>query len=174
MASFDTAVNTAWMEALDMSSRRLYFIKLDTNETSWECPTDFKVRVDLVAEHAKALESMRSGSTSAVGEGDATFLSRVRERFPPPATLPPAGGDSSALKAQVQQLEREKAALQDQVERLAAAAQTASAERSTLEQTIEQLQTSAASMTYECRWRRATVVRRTAVVRGPTVARHRR
>ena len=35
---FDTAVNTAWMEALDMGSGRLYFIKLDNNELAGTIP----------------------------------------------------------------------------------------------------------------------------------------
>mmetsp|Transcript_8508 Transcript_8508/g.17241 ORF Transcript_8508/g.17241 Transcript_8508/m.17241 type:complete len:230 (-) Transcript_8508:580-1269(-) len=146
--TFDTAVNTAWMEALDMGTGRLYFIKLDNNETSWECPPNFKVRVDLVAEHAKALESLKSGGPSSAGVDDCAFLARIRERFPPPATPPPAGGNgnSAALKAQVEQLQRDKLALQEQVERLKVAAETASAEKATLEQTVEQLTLNAAAV----------------------------
>ena len=55
MASFDSAVNMAWMEALDVGTGRLYYIKLQTNETSWECPEGFLERKALVAAHAKAL-----------------------------------------------------------------------------------------------------------------------
>jgi len=146
MTTFDPSVNTAWMEALDMGSGRLYYIKLDTNETSWECPSQFLVRADLVAAHATALEQLRQHPAASAADGDdAAFLARVLERFPPPLTPPPAGDASTALQAQVQRLEREKAALEQQVTQLSAAAQKASAEKAALEQTVAQLNTVSAS-----------------------------
>ena len=122
--SFDASVNDDWMEALDVGSGRLYFVQLEKNasgdsvkpsgETSWEPPKGFLVRQQLVHALARAL---------AAGD-DASFLSRVRERFPPPSTPPPGNAPVAAtaataadaeelarLRAQVAQLESDKAAL---------------------------------------------------------------
>lgn len=111
MASFAEDTNMAWMEALDVGSSRLYFIKLDNNETSWECPPGFLVRKDLVRQHAKLLQEVASGGGGKADMDDAAFLARVRERFPPPA-VPPPGEDATALQARVAVLEQEKATLQ--------------------------------------------------------------
>ena len=132
MAAFDEQTNLAWMEALDVGSGRLYFIKLANNETSWECPSGFLVRTDLVHAHAKLLSN---GSGSRAEMGDEEFLARVRQRFPPPSTpqLTPSDPEAlSALQLRVTELETENAALR-------AAAAKASTEKAGLVQTIEQL-----------------------------------
>ena len=97
--SFDASVNDDWMEALDVGSGRLYFVQLEKNasgdsvkpsgETSWEPPKGFLVRQQLVHALARAL---------AAGD-DASFLSRVRERFPPPSTPPPGNAPVAATAA---------------------------------------------------------------------------
>ena len=118
--TFDSEVNERWMEALDVGSGRLYFVRLEKNsagdsvkpqgETSWEPPSGFLVRQQLVHALAKALAK----------DSDSAFLARVRERFPPPQTAPPpaaADDDVKQLHAQIAQLESEKAALLARAER---------------------------------------------------------
>ena len=77
----DRAVNERWMEALDTTTGRVYFLELEMNDagevrptgsTAWEPPPGFLTRNDLLA---------------ALLDDDA-FLARVRQRFPPPATPP--------------------------------------------------------------------------------------
>lgn len=121
------------MEALDVGSGRLYFVRLETNaagdsvrplgETSWEQPEGFLVRQELVAALSATLHE-RGGAPT---EDDATFLAKVRERFPPPSTPPPSGRDVAELLERVRQLEAEKAAL---AERAEAAEEEAAAARS--------------------------------------------
>lgn len=141
MGSFDAEVNNSWMEALDVGTGRFYFIRLATNETSWERPAGFLDRKDLVRAHAEVLAST---STAAPAMDDATFLARVRERFPPPAMPPKANdGELQALKARVAALEGENASLQTSV----AEART---EKTALEQTIETLQLSMGAAPPSC------------------------
>ena len=138
MATTFATVNTEWMEALDVDSGRFYFIKLDSNETSWECPPGFLIRKDLVAAHAKLIGSgagANSGCMTAPID-DIAFLARVRERFPPPVTPQSGGGDDvnelKKLKAKVVEMDAQKADLQ-------AALTAATSEKALLEQTLETL-----------------------------------
>jgi actin len=83
----DRAVNERWMEALDTSSGRLYYIELEINEagdvrptgtTAWQPPVGFLTRSDLIA----ALLD------------DEAFLARVKQRFPPPSSPPPSSSST--------------------------------------------------------------------------------
>jgi hypothetical protein len=138
MATTFATVNTEWMEALDVGSGRFYFINLNSNETSWECPPGFLIRKDLVAAHAKLIGSgagANSGCMTAPID-DIAFLARVRERFPPPVTPQSGGGDDvnelKKLKAKVVEMDAQKADLQ-------AALTAATSEKALLEQILETL-----------------------------------
>ena len=113
----------AWMEALDVGSGRLYFIRLADNTTSWEQPEGFLTRKELVTAHAQLLQS-------STGD-EASFMARVRERFPPPVAPPPASA-APELEEQVRQLTT-------QVEQLMTASAAARSEKLALEATVERL-----------------------------------
>ena len=140
MATTFATVNTEWMEALDVDSGRFYFIKLDSNETSWECPPGFLIRKDLVAAHAKLIGSVAGANSGCMAApiDDTAFLAHVRKRFPPPVTPQSWGGDDvkelNKLKAKVAELEAQKADLQ-------AALTATTSEKALLEQTLEALST---------------------------------
>lgn len=124
--AFNRQVNETWMEALDVGSGRLYFVKLEVNrsgdvrplgETSWEAPEGFLVRRDLCAALADA------SAQAQKQESDEEFMARVRQRFPPPATPPPSSAaevELERLRYQASQFEGERIALQQRVQQLEA------------------------------------------------------
>jgi hypothetical protein len=112
--SFKPAVNTEWLEAIDTGTGRLYFVRLEHSEngesvrpqgeTSWTPPDGFLVRQQLVTALSNALAS---GGGKPAEDNEAMFLAKVRQRFPPPSTPPPANADTAELKARIAQLEEE-------------------------------------------------------------------
>ena len=125
-------VNSEWMEALDVGSGRLYFIRMEMNGahdvrptglTEWEAPPGFLVRGELVAALSKAQSEVND---------DAAFLARVRQRFPPPPPPPPAAAsptEVASLRQQVAKLEAEKQEMELAVSQANAAADAANAAR---------------------------------------------
>jgi hypothetical protein len=137
MAAFDVAMNTQWMEALDIDSGRLYYIHLATHQTSWDCPEGFLVRSRLVDALASTLASGGAGG----GEGEAAFLARVRERFPPPASPPPAASaaELDSLRAQLEALRVESDALSQNHAYVSEDVEVARREKARLEETVATL-----------------------------------
>jgi len=125
-------VNSQWMEALDVESGRLYYIRIEMNsahdvrptgETAWEAPPGFLVRGELVAALSKAQSEVND---------EAAFLARVRQRFPPPPSPPPATVSPTevvSLRQQLAKLDAEKQELELAVSQAQAAADAANAAR---------------------------------------------
>ena len=99
------------MEALDVGSGRLYFVRLEYNadgdvrpigETSWERPPGFLLRREMCQEMSNALTSK---SSAPAAESDEVFLARVRQRFPPPATPPPTELEIQSLRQRLAEAE---------------------------------------------------------------------
>mmetsp|Transcript_14131 Transcript_14131/g.35235 ORF Transcript_14131/g.35235 Transcript_14131/m.35235 type:complete len:154 (-) Transcript_14131:268-729(-) len=82
-------VNSRWLEALDSSSGRVYYIDRQTLETAWEPPDLFMDRAQLAAAYCEVLARLDAPKVEGEGDDEASFLAKVRARFPPPAGPPP-------------------------------------------------------------------------------------
>ena len=87
-------INSRWLEALDSSSGRTYYVNRDSHETAWDPPEQFMERTQLAAAYCEALTALRAAE--AERDDEARFLAKVRSRFPPPPGAPPAGAGKQA------------------------------------------------------------------------------
>eukprot|EP00966_Prymnesium_polylepis_P170497 3941256-Prymnesium_polylepis.1 len=83
------STNATWLEALDSSSGRLYYINRETHATAWEPPEHFLERGELAAKCCELFEALRK--VDADHDDEDRFMKKVRARFPPPPGAPPAG-----------------------------------------------------------------------------------
>jgi hypothetical protein len=124
--------NTRWLEALDPSSGKVYFVDLPTQQSSWDAPEAFMDRKEL----SQALQKAHA-DLEELGSEEA-FLAKVKERYPPPPTEkpPPPKPTESMLKGKGSmasmpiadgELKAENERLQRRVAELEAAAAAAAA-----------------------------------------------
>lgn len=109
--------NSRWLEALDPGSGRVYFVDLETQQSSWDAPTHFMDRKELA-------QALQKASSKPAGDDEATFLAKVKARFPAPPTKPPPPKMTSSLaedsmsKGKVDELKAENARLQARIAEL--------------------------------------------------------
>ena len=127
-SDFDDAVNTSWLEALDITTGRIYFVHLEskdgelvrpTGKTSWDAPPGFLVRRELVGYLRSALNAV---------DDEAAFLAKVRDRFPPPPIPTTPEREVEQLRARVAQVEEACAELKARAEAAEANAQSQAGE----------------------------------------------
>ena len=71
--------NSRWLEALDPGSGRVYFVDLETQQSSWDPPTHFMDRKELSTALQKADADLKS---KPAGDDEATFLEAWRKGEP--------------------------------------------------------------------------------------------
>ena len=116
-------INSRWLESLDPGSGRTYFVDLETQQSAWDAPTHFMDRKELAQALQKADVGLKSKPAS---DDEATFLAKVKARFPAPPTKPPPPKTTSPLadtmsKGKVDELKAENARLRDRVAELESA-----------------------------------------------------
>lgn len=124
-AQFSAHVNLSWMEALDVDSGRLYYVRIQeaattneqgdvrpTGETSWDPPEGFMVRRELCEALSAALISSRANGSTTTDEE--SFLAKVRARFPPPSASTSVEREMAELRRRVKELEEANATLKQQ------------------------------------------------------------
>tara|TARA_B110001452_G_scaffold262794_1_gene263295 strand:- start:606 stop:1412 length:807 start_codon:yes stop_codon:yes gene_type:complete len=109
--------NSRWLEALDPGSGRVYFVDLETQQSSWDPPTHFMDRKELSQALQKADADLKS---KPAGDDEATFLAKVKARFPAPPGKPPPPKMNSSLAAgpSLDELKAENARLQARIAEL--------------------------------------------------------
>ena len=82
-------INSRWLEALDSSSGRTYYVNRETHETAWDAPEQFMERPQLAAAYCEVVAALQAAE--AERDDEARFLAKVRARFPPSPGAPPGG-----------------------------------------------------------------------------------
>merc|ERR1712216_533913 len=147
-------VNSHWLEAMDPGSGKLYFIDLNSQQTSWDPPAHFMDRKQLAVAHCALLSDLEKAEARAKAaeaaskaappqeEDDEAFLAKVRSRFPPPSEPPPAESGTqsvAALEEQVKRLQAEKVELMVRLQQLEGSQVAATLAKTQSQRTVSQV-----------------------------------